>query len=113
MWPTILAIGSSGLALSLYVFQRRLIYAANYPEDARKVVWKPSQFGLLNFEEVFLTSADGVRIHAYWIPCPNATHTIIYFHVPSIKNTSIHRCVCLGKCGQHGTSLADYSETLR
>jgi hypothetical protein len=61
-----LAVGTA--ALALYIFQRRLIYVPNFPPGSRNSVWKPSQFGWKNFDDVWLRSKDDTKIHSFWIP---------------------------------------------
>lgn len=83
-----LTCGTSVAALViglLYTFQSRLIYLPQFPQDARRIVWKPSQFGFApkQDEEIFVTTPDGVTIHGYFLsderkgkgPLP----TFIYF----------------------------------
>jgi len=53
----------------LYKFQTRLIYLPQFPPGARTEIWRPSQFGFhpKHDEEVFITTADGVQVHGYWL----------------------------------------------
>jgi fermentation-respiration switch protein FrsA (DUF1100 family) len=47
------------------------------PVTARKCwVEAPSP----QIQDVFLNSADGTSLHAWWLPCPGATETVLYFH---------------------------------
>ncbi|WOO77310.1 Protein bem46 [Vanrija pseudolonga] len=55
------------LAGALWVFQRRLIYPADFPEGSRKHVPRPTDAGL-PYEDVTITTPDKVRIKAYVIP---------------------------------------------
>lgn len=34
----------------------------------------------LTFEDVFVTTQDGVTIHGWWIPAPNARAALLFFH---------------------------------
>jgi len=68
-----------GLLLSVLLirlFEERFIF---FPDIAYGGGDKPEDYGL-RAEEVFLTSADGARIHGYWAPAPEAAHTILLFH---------------------------------
>ena len=40
---------------------------------------RPAQLGLAG-EEVFLDTADGVRIHGFWLPAPGATRALLFLH---------------------------------
>ena len=68
-----------GLLLSVLLirlFEERFIF---FPDIAYGGGDKPEDYGL-QAEEVFLTSADGARIHGYWAPAPEAAYTILLFH---------------------------------
>ncbi|KAJ3289987.1 hypothetical protein HK104_007094 [Borealophlyctis nickersoniae] len=53
--------------LLLYKKQNYLIYPANLPEGSRQFVPRPSQFGMTDYEDVKITTPDGVRITGYLI----------------------------------------------
>jgi uncharacterized protein len=57
-------------------FESRMIFFPNYPGrlDGN---WHPRD---LNVEDVWLTAADGVKLHAWWIPDVNARFTVLAFH---------------------------------
>jgi fermentation-respiration switch protein FrsA (DUF1100 family) len=58
----------------LFLFQSRLIYLPS------RLLWRtPADAGLL-YEDVRLTAADGVRLHAWYLPVPAARGTILFFH---------------------------------
>jgi len=58
------------------VFEKRLIFFPNYP-GRLEGDWHPQS---LPVEEVWLTAADGVRLHAWWIPHERAKFTFLAFH---------------------------------
>jgi fermentation-respiration switch protein FrsA (DUF1100 family) len=58
-------VGLTG-AGALYTFQNQLIYPASFPEGSRTKVAKPSAYEM-PFEEVFLTTPDKLKLHAYVI----------------------------------------------
>jgi len=64
----ILASGSlvavTGLAGLLYTFQTSIIYPASLPQGSRTVVATPSEFGI-PYEDITLTSPDGIKLKAY------------------------------------------------
>lgn len=64
----------------LYTFQTKLIYPASFPEGSRQVVNTPDQFGMDNWEDVTIQSADGVRIRLYAIHASQARGTVLYLH---------------------------------
>ncbi len=70
---SLLAVYSALVGL-LYVFQERLIYfpVADY-------AWTPADEGW-SYEDIWLTTADGVRIHGWFVPVANARGTVLYFH---------------------------------
>jgi fermentation-respiration switch protein FrsA (DUF1100 family) len=63
-----------GLCLSLFFFQSRLVY---FP--ARSLIATPDRIGLA-YEDVWLTAADGVRIHGWFVPHAEARGTLLFFH---------------------------------
>ncbi|KAI8806993.1 Alpha/Beta hydrolase protein [Cladochytrium replicatum] len=61
-----LVIAASAVAL-VYLYQAELIYPANIPVGSRRVVATPAQFDLSDWDDVTLTTTDGVQIKAYAI----------------------------------------------
>jgi pimeloyl-ACP methyl ester carboxylesterase len=64
------------LLVLLRVFERRLIFFPNYP-DRLAGDWHPRG---LPAEDVWLNTADGVRLHAWWIPTASAEFVFVAFH---------------------------------
>jgi uncharacterized protein len=58
------------------MFEPRLIFFPNYPSRLDGD-WHPRG---LNMEEVRLTTSDGVRLHAWWVPDDEARFTFLAFH---------------------------------
>lgn len=60
-----------------------LIYPRAFPPDARTNVPRPSQFGLTDYEELFIPTPDGESLSAFYIR-PNKQHarnvTVLMFH---------------------------------
>lgn len=81
---TLLTVGLVAGAIVVYKFQNKLIYVPHFPLGSRTEVWRPSKFGFPTFEEVFLHTLDGVKLHAFWMPCasadPRTIPTILYLH---------------------------------
>lgn len=60
--------------VTVFLLQARLIYLPH------RVVWRcPTDAGLPH-EEVFLTTSDGVRLHAWFIPHRDNLGTVLFFH---------------------------------
>jgi uncharacterized protein len=60
--------------LALFLWQGRLLFVPN------RVVWRtPAETGL-DYEDIFLDTADGGRIHGWFIPAPQPIATILYCH---------------------------------
>ncbi|HEY6861486.1 MAG TPA: alpha/beta hydrolase [Pseudolabrys sp.] len=70
----IAALAYGGLLALMYVFQRALLY---FPDRART---PPAAAGLLQAEEVTLTSADGEKVIAWHVPPHGTKPVVIYFH---------------------------------
>lgn len=71
------AIAYGALCLLLYVFQERLLFLPDVP--GRAVTATPAARGL-PYEELRLATADGERLHGWWIPAPQARLTVLHFH---------------------------------
>ena len=69
-----LAAAFAGLCVLVLVFQGRLIYFPGGPPQM-----DPSLMGLA-FEDVEVEAADGVRLHGWWIPAPDAAGTVLFSH---------------------------------
>jgi pimeloyl-ACP methyl ester carboxylesterase len=78
MWHVlgILAAAYAGLALLLYFFQSRLVF---YPETDRAFAATPGQIGL-PFEDLQLETSDGISLHGWFIPAPQARGTVLFLH---------------------------------
>lgn len=63
-----------GLCLALFLFQSRLVFI-----PSRAVAASPQRIGL-EYEDVWLQSAGGARIHGWYIPHPRARGTLLFFH---------------------------------
>jgi hypothetical protein len=58
------------------IFERRLIFFPDYPGRLAGD-WDPRG---LPVEDVWLTSSDGTKLHAWWIPSEKAKFTFLAFH---------------------------------
>jgi uncharacterized protein len=75
--------------LALFFLQGRLLFAPS------RQVWRTPADAHLKHEEIFLNTADGGRIHGWWVPSPDACGTILYFH-GNAGNMS-HRVETIGR----------------
>jgi fermentation-respiration switch protein FrsA (DUF1100 family) len=64
----------AALAGWMYLQQPAMIF---FPE--RRLVANPGSWGLV-YEDVTLVSADGVRLHGWWIPHAGASRSLLFFH---------------------------------
>jgi len=78
MWHIlgILAAAYGGLALVLYFFQARLVF---YPEIGREMIATPGQAGL-PYQDIQLTTGDGLNLHGWYIPAPQPRGTVLFLH---------------------------------
>ncbi|CAO2648992.1 Nn.00g099410.m01.CDS01 [Neocucurbitaria sp. VM-36] len=80
-------LATSGVAALLsgllYFKQNEIIYPRSFPPDARTNVPRPSQFGITDFEELFIPTPDGESLSAFFIRA-NKQHarnvTVLMFH---------------------------------
>ena len=59
-----------------YVFQDRLLY---YPSMGREIVVTPSSAGV-PYEDLTISTADGEKLNAWWIPVADARGAVLLFH---------------------------------
>jgi fermentation-respiration switch protein FrsA (DUF1100 family) len=60
----------------VYAGQSRLIY---FPEIEQEISNKPSAIGL-DYTSVNMATADGERLHGWWVSGPDAKGTVLFFH---------------------------------
>ncbi len=63
-----------GILLVFWTFQDRLVY---YP--TRPLEGTPADVGL-SFESVEFPTSDGLRLHGWWVPAPDAWGTVLFLH---------------------------------
>lgn len=61
----------------MYLFQERLLFMPGVP--GRELPATPAALGL-HHEELAVTTADGVRLHGWWVPADGARFTVLHFH---------------------------------
>jgi hypothetical protein len=71
------AAGYAAFALYLFFMQPRLLYLPDVP--GRELETTPAAIGLA-YEDVALQTADGVRLHAWFIPVPEPRATVLFCH---------------------------------
>lgn len=79
MLHTLLLIGGgyAALLLAMYLGQSNLLYLPEIP--SRELIASPRDIGLAH-EEVHLETADGVRLHAWYLPAREARGTLLFLH---------------------------------
>ncbi len=70
------AIGYAVILLLVFLFQPRLVY---FPQVAHEVGATPLAAGHA-YEEVHLTTADGVKVHGWWVPVAKARGAVLLMH---------------------------------
>ena len=76
MWQMLglVALGYGAICAGVYLGQHRLIY---FPD--RSVRATPERVGL-DYEDVWLGTEGGERVHGWWIAAPGATRTVLFLH---------------------------------
>lgn len=72
----LLAVGYSSILLLVWLFGDRLIYFPNYP-GRLSGDWHPEG---LPIQDTWLRTADGVKLHSWWIPEEGAQFSFLVFH---------------------------------
>ena len=74
----LLAIMTLGI-ISVYVYfmQSRMLYYPNMP--GRELTTTPADIGL-EYQNVNLTTEDGIELHGWFIPVDNPHRTLLFFH---------------------------------
>ena len=72
----LLAIAYSAMLFLVWLFGDRLIYFPNYP-GRMSGDWQPE--GLV-VQDIWLRTADGVKLHSWWIPAEEAQFAFLVFH---------------------------------
>lgn len=68
------ALFYAGFVLMLYALQSRMLY---FP--SREMAGTPADLGM-EYEDLRLTTADGVRLQAWYVPAPAARGHVLFFH---------------------------------
>jgi fermentation-respiration switch protein FrsA (DUF1100 family) len=72
-----LALIYAALGVVLYLFQGSMVFLANLPGRALDAT--PADIGL-QYEDVGIDTADGERLHGWYVPATNARGTLLFFH---------------------------------
>ncbi len=67
----------AGFSLMLYLMQDRLVFLPNMP--GRQLDATPQAIGL-DFEDAWIDTGDGERLHGWYIPADDARGTMLFFH---------------------------------
>jgi len=71
-----IAIAYAAILVLAYLFQPRLVY---FPQFARELDLTPRAAGL-GYEDVTLTTEDGVSLHGWWVPVENSRGAALVLH---------------------------------
>jgi len=72
-----LALIYVALGVALYLFQGSMVFLANLPGRALEAT--PADIGL-KYEDVRFDTADGERLHGWYVPAVNARGVLLFFH---------------------------------
>ena len=64
------------ILLLVFLFQPRLVY---FPQVERELAITPRAAGL-DYEDVTLHPADGIKLHGWWVPAREARGTVLMMH---------------------------------
>ena len=70
------AIAYIVFAVGIFFVQPNLVY---YPEYKRDITGTPDDVGIA-YETVELATDDGETLHSWFVPAPDATATVLFFH---------------------------------
>jgi pimeloyl-ACP methyl ester carboxylesterase len=71
LWSLAFLVILNGL---VYLLQPRMVF---FPDD--RLMATPADWGLV-YEEVWLESEDGVRLHGWYLPHPGSGRVLLFFH---------------------------------
>lgn len=67
----------AGFSLMLYLLQDRLVFLPHMP--GRELEATPETIGL-DFEDAWIDTEDGERLHGWFVPADDARGTLLFFH---------------------------------
>jgi fermentation-respiration switch protein FrsA (DUF1100 family) len=70
------AIAYAAILLFVFLFQPRLVY---FPQVERELTTTPRATGL-DYEDVSLHPADGIKLHGWWVPAGEPRGTVLMMH---------------------------------
>lgn len=73
----LLVLGYLTVVAMVYWNQGRLLYLPHEP--GREITATPAEIDLA-YEDLALTTSDGVRLHGWYVPAPGAHTTVLFFH---------------------------------
>jgi fermentation-respiration switch protein FrsA (DUF1100 family) len=78
LWALLRAvlIGLLLAVLLIRLFEDKLVF---FPDRFAAGTWDPAEYGV-PAEDVFFTTSDAARLHAWWAPAAEARYTLLYFH---------------------------------
>ncbi len=70
------AIAYAAILLFVFLYQPRLVY---FPQVERELTATPRAAGL-DYEEVMLQTADGIKLHGWWVPVRQPRGAVLIMH---------------------------------
>ena len=77
IFSAIAVIFYAGFSLMVYFLQERLVFLPHMPGRALDAT--PAAINL-DYEDVWIDTEDGERLHSWFIPCRDARGTVLFFH---------------------------------
>jgi fermentation-respiration switch protein FrsA (DUF1100 family) len=90
-------VAASGWAALSFLAHRGIYYPMRHPQG----LWEGQ--AALGVEDVWLTTADGVKLHAWWAPAPDAKVATLFLH-GNAGNVS-HRAYAIRAIREAGSSV--------
>ncbi len=78
VWSLVASLAAvyGAVVILAYLFQERLVY---FPQVGRGIAVTPQAYGL-GYEAVTISTADGEKLSAWWVPAAEARGTVLIFH---------------------------------
>ena len=74
IWAALILLGGAYMAFGVDALINSQLF---YPE--RTLAARPDQLGMA-YEDQWIEAADGVKLHAWWIPAPRPKAVLLFFH---------------------------------
>ena len=75
-WLGLIAAAYGGFVLLLYFTQSHMVF---FPGTGREIIAAPDRIGL-PYEDVYLETADGLSLHAWFVPADKPRGVVLFMH---------------------------------